>query len=242
MLVSHRKKFIFTKTSKTAGTSVESYYEPFCMPEGEWVELHNRDCYISETGIIGFRGPGRANLTPPPLYWNHMNASKLKEKIGEDTWNNYFKFTTIRNPFDKIISKYFFNRFSGKRWRNRPLLYLFEKKLKQINPPKNLVIADFRKWMSHNMKLNSFVDRDKYIIHGKECVDFFIRYENLHDDIQTVNKILQITDYNRQLPTWKSEFRKTTIPIHEFYNAELEKKVREIYAWEFERFGYDMPL
>jgi hypothetical protein len=31
MLVSHLKKFIFTKTKKTAGTSVESVFEPYCM-------------------------------------------------------------------------------------------------------------------------------------------------------------------------------------------------------------------
>lgn len=35
MLISHRKRFIFTKTAKTAGTSVESYFEQYCMPEGE---------------------------------------------------------------------------------------------------------------------------------------------------------------------------------------------------------------
>ena len=31
MLISHRKKFIFTKTKKTAGTSVESVFETYCI-------------------------------------------------------------------------------------------------------------------------------------------------------------------------------------------------------------------
>ncbi|KPA10844.1 hypothetical protein MHK_008953, partial [Candidatus Magnetomorum sp. HK-1] len=47
MLVSHRHKFIYTKTFKTAGTSVESYFEPFCMNDGEWSRSHPRDQYIS---------------------------------------------------------------------------------------------------------------------------------------------------------------------------------------------------
>ena len=63
MLVSHRYKFIFTKTVKTAGTSIESYFEKYCMPEGEWKESHNREEYVSETGIIGYRG--RAPLSHP---------------------------------------------------------------------------------------------------------------------------------------------------------------------------------
>ena len=40
MLISHRKQFIYTKTAKTAGTSVESYFEKYCMPEGKWQFSH----------------------------------------------------------------------------------------------------------------------------------------------------------------------------------------------------------
>jgi len=47
MLVSHRYRFIYTKTIKTGGTSVESYFEPYCMADGEWTESQKRDEYIS---------------------------------------------------------------------------------------------------------------------------------------------------------------------------------------------------
>lgn len=53
MLVSHRKKFIYTKTVKAAGTSVVSYFEKSCMPEGAWEFAHFRDEYVSEEGILG---------------------------------------------------------------------------------------------------------------------------------------------------------------------------------------------
>ena len=32
--ISHKHKFIFLKTTKTAGTSVEAYLQPLCVPEG----------------------------------------------------------------------------------------------------------------------------------------------------------------------------------------------------------------
>ena len=54
MLISHRKQFIFTKTVKTAGTSVESYFEQFCKPDGEWQESHAHEEYVSKSGIIGY--------------------------------------------------------------------------------------------------------------------------------------------------------------------------------------------
>ena len=54
MLVSHRYKFIYTKTRKTAGSSVESYFEPFCMPHGEWTQRHLGEEYVSDVGISVF--------------------------------------------------------------------------------------------------------------------------------------------------------------------------------------------
>ena len=100
MLISHKKKFIFTKTVKTAGTSIESYFEPYCMPEGEWTESHARNEYVSDTGIIGYRGENRKGST----WYNHMPAVVIRDLLGSEKWDEYFKFTVMRNPFDKLIS------------------------------------------------------------------------------------------------------------------------------------------
>jgi len=54
VLVSHRLRFIYTKTAKTGGTSVESYVDD-CMPEGEWSASHARDAHESPEGIVGRR-------------------------------------------------------------------------------------------------------------------------------------------------------------------------------------------
>ena len=56
MIVSHRKKFIATKGKATTGTSVESFSERFCMPEGQWTASHDREEHVSESGLIGPRG------------------------------------------------------------------------------------------------------------------------------------------------------------------------------------------
>ena len=103
MLVSHRKKFIFTKTKKTAGTSVESVFEPYCLPEGTWKQTHYTPERISADGIIGYRGNGGQKA----IFWNHMPAELIRNRIGEDIWNEYFKFTVIRNPFDKLVSGFY---------------------------------------------------------------------------------------------------------------------------------------
>jgi len=103
LLVSHRKRFIFTKTVKTAGTSIESYFERWCMPEGEWKPVHVRGEYVSDAGIIGERSGNPRGAK----WYNHMSCKCIYDQVGCDIWNRYFKFTVVRNPFDKVISGFF---------------------------------------------------------------------------------------------------------------------------------------
>lgn len=59
MLCSHSKHFLYFKTKKTAGTSVEIYFEPYCLPPGSWRPEHARAETVSGFGIIGSRMGGR---------------------------------------------------------------------------------------------------------------------------------------------------------------------------------------
>ena len=58
MLISHRKKFIYAKTSKTASTSLKVYFEPYCFEEGKWETQRTfpQDMHENEFGIVGSRG------------------------------------------------------------------------------------------------------------------------------------------------------------------------------------------
>ncbi len=90
-IVSHQFGFIFCKTRKTAGTSLEVYLGQRCGP---------RDVVTP--------------ITPPnPLHHarnnrgfnNHMPLSKVKAILGDD-FGRYFKFCVERHPVEKCISHY----------------------------------------------------------------------------------------------------------------------------------------
>lgn len=238
MLVSHRKKFIFTKTHKTAGTSVEAYYETYCMPEGDWTLSHQRDEHISKAGIIGARKV-KSKRDKDCKYFNHMSASQIKGLIGDEIWNDYFKFTVIRNPFSKMVSGWYHfqkplmtKRHTLKALIKQPwkLYYLLSGKRDAI---------DFQEWVSNGDRI---IDRDKYLIDGEVCVDFFIRQESLAAGIEQVNTILGIDDVKKEIPRFKTHHRPKTIAINQFYDAKTEAIVRSEYEWELDYFDYDMPL
>ena len=112
VLVSFHKRFIYTKTNKTAGTSVEVFFESYCLPPDGYEQVHFRGETITDYGIVGFRGP---NMPADTIWYNHMPAARIGEYLGSDVWNEFFKFCVVRNPFDKLVSMYFFQMSQEKK-------------------------------------------------------------------------------------------------------------------------------
>ncbi len=217
MLVSHTKKFIYTKTTKTAGTSVESYFEKYCMVESSWEFAHHRDQQVSKEGIIGYRGPHAASKD----WFNHMPAIAIRDKIGIRLWEDYFKFCMIRNPFDKLVSWFFFQKERG---------------LINISDGDDL-IACFRERLTDGVPV---LDRDRYFIEGKLCIDYFIKYEDIESGIKFVCDRLGLPFDPGRIPKLKSGIRDHTIPISEFYSEDLIELVRKAYQFELSEFGYSI--
>ena len=214
MLVSHRKKFIYTKTIKTAGTSIESYFEKYCMPEGSWTFQHACDEHICSEGIIGYRG-SRDNLKEQQ-YYNHMSAVDIKKKVGTKIWDDYYKFCVVRNPFDKLVSGFYFS----------------------VRDPSGSVDG-FRQWLKNGGETK---DQNAYLINGEVAVDYFIRYEDLHQGVKHVCAVLGIPFDSATIPKLKTQFRNRTIPLDKFYDKETIQIVKERYRFELEYFDYSLPL
>lgn len=229
MLISHRHRFIYTKTRKTASTSVESYFERFCMPDGDWELTHAREVYESNTGIIGYRG-GKAG-SGRYKWWNHMPALSIKELIGEEIWDSYFKFCVIRDPFEKCISAY--DHF--------------------VLRANLLELPDSSEWVGDAdmteeqqrflvyLKSSPPLDRDKYLIEGEFCLDDVIHYETLHDDIKRICDILSIPFEPDYLPTLKAGLRSSENTIDSLYTEFACAEVEEAFEYEIRKFGYSFP-
>lgn len=219
MLVSHKKKFIFIKSVKTASTSVEVFFEKYCTDDENWEPQHHRCSSVSPAGIIGSRGPnGRESK-----YYNHMPAKEIKDLVGDRLWEDYFKFTVVRNPYDKMVSAFYHFEMS----RN-PEKYRFSKESD---------IELFRNWVKNGGKL---ADRHIYCIDEEEVVDFYIRYDRLNEGIKTVCEKLKLDFNPEMLPKLKGEFRNKRYKTRDFYDSETAASVQSLFEFEIQRFDFKL--
>mgnify|MGYP001177739104 CR=1 FL=1 len=107
MLIIHTYKFIFIKTKKTAGTSIE-------------IELSK---IMSEDDIVTPIKPSHPDHKPRNYIYkghklfNHITLSDLKKIFPKEIINNYFKFCVEREPVDKCISD--FSMYKNSEYHNK---------------------------------------------------------------------------------------------------------------------------
>jgi hypothetical protein len=227
MILSHKYKFIFIKTAKTAGTSIEVFLSRLCGPKdivtpiAPPVEGHQPRNY---EGLINpipeiLQRPGklfsvlRHTITSREKFYNHMPASEVRNRVPVDVWNSYFKFCVERNPWDKVLSHYYMHAA-----REGGSLSLDEY-LARARFPVNY----FR-----------YTDRSG----TKVIIDRVLRYENLLAELGEVFSQLGIPFDGTLGVTAKSEYRTDRRPYQQIFNDQQRRIAEEAFAKEIELHGY----
>ena len=225
MLISHKHRFVFTKTVKTAGTSVELLLEPFCAGAGHRV-TETTDAVESAVGVIGARGAPEA--VQQARWYNHMPAAIIKAQLGAATWDAYCKFTVVRNPYDKMVSWFHF--------RHLPQSLCAEMDFAEIK-------ARFRRYILGGARLagddlSPAMDRDKYAIDGALCVDRLLRYEDLDAELRALAGRLGLDLAGRELPRAKGQYRPPGRHHRDYYDDDSAAVIARAFDFELATFGY----
>lgn len=121
-MISHELKFIFIHIEKTAGSSVEWLLKDL---SSDIIKFNDDQRYIKykdihvESPELTSKGLG-AKGYPVCNNAKHLTIHELREFYGDKIVDEYFKFTIVRNPYDRALSAYFFwyvpdkNTFDGK--------------------------------------------------------------------------------------------------------------------------------
>jgi hypothetical protein len=186
--VNEGAKVIYLRTPRTASTSIFRSFLEFEMK-----------------GFIDMKS-------------NPDEYDRWAKSLTGDSLNEYFIFTSVRDPYDRVISMLNHHRL----------------RIKGIN----FLLSNYD---------NLFLDNHKYRMHiepfsilsffnSEKQFDFEIRYESLNKDFKELCKLLQVK-HKRLKYRMVSKGRKH----HElYYNKKLIKMVNKIYKSDFKFHNYKM--
>lgn len=228
MLVSHSKRFIFLKTHKTASTSVELLLKDFCgyVPE-DFYSLAKlpKNSIVSDKGIITYPCCFCDDDRIKPYFWDHIPAKELRAKLDKKIFDSYFKFCIVRNPYEKFVSM---------------LYFAFRRMYK--NDAQEIVSSEKVKEHFERIRMRKPVlgDHNIYTIDEKLCINMFIRYENLIEDLDNVCRFLDIPCDSKNIEMINSQYTPKDIDIKQFYTKEMKEFVDCQFKYEIETFGYTL--
>lgn len=142
---------------------------------------------------------------------------------------SYFKFTFVRNPWDRVVSAFFFLKGGGFRERDN---IWFNKELSNYPDFDTFV----KKWLNKTniWKWPHFHPQYHYILDKREKVklDFIGYFENINDDFNYITTRIGI---NRTLT---SSNRSNHISYIDCYNDETKDIVAKVYEEDIKLLGY----
>ena len=203
MILNHQYNFLFVKTRKTGGTSLEIALSKFCGPQDIITPFRDEDEKIRQK--LGYRGPQNymASHGKSQKAWHHIPAAEITKKISEKDWGSLYKFAVIRNPFSKAVSAYY--------WRGGSYQYGSFLEFLKSDP----------KILRHNWEI--------ICVGGKPALDKIVRFERLREDLTEVSETLELPenvyDVMRGIHA-KGQYRPKRKSIREFF--EESDKARQL--------------
>jgi hypothetical protein len=211
-MISHKHKCIFIHIPKCAGTSITNLF--FKENDLDWrkpnYKIHYGWC---------------------PERKIHMQHATPKQMIDLDlldvsTWNKYYKFTIVRNPWSRSLSD-----------------YMWLKKTKKIEDT-------FENYLTRNGKFYSVLRDQSNINYRGDHLNTQSSYLET-DNFDSINQIIRFENMKFRIPILLNQlgFRNLNIPhsnrsknkynhYSEFYNRKKMKLVKETFIDDITKLGY----
>ena len=262
-IVSHRRKFIFVRPGKVAGTSVAAELAPLCGEEA--VFSHVDLAFRSGVDTDYFHMPLRRNAGPNDAYGfvaQHAFPDVIREKVGDKVWREYFKFTIARNPWDRFVSQYLFclrvmipdmeqskmpapalvrllrgvrRLAAGETFAPPPMRLLRSRLVGLLEAGRRKESVEFAFRTGCFAEFLAKAPRF-YFCGGREYADYVIRFENLREDFDEACRLMQLP--RRVLPRTKSETRPREHHYRNYYTDYSRGRVARTCSRIVDAFGY----
>ena len=204
-MISHKHKCIFIHIPRCGGSSIEDVIWPKRRTVADlWMGFVSRYHNKYQTGGL-----------------QHLFGKHIEVEVGHKVFSEYFKFSFVRNPWDRSVSQFHF-------MKRRPDLREFIGL--GLNDP-------FKKYLDLIRKKThvQWEQQYRFITNTREelTVDFLGRFENYKQDVEFVLKKLGLS--GKAIPHANPTSHR---PYPEYYDKEAIEMVNFLYKRDIELFGY----
>jgi hypothetical protein len=233
MIISHAHRFIFVKTTKTAGSSMEALLESYLQP-GDMMTLRSEikfdKNYIKLLKDRGIQTLSKRN----DKIFSHSPLIAAYDKYPES--RNYFSFGVLRNPFQRYVSSFRWNK--GGKIKN-----ILEKELSTQNLEQRLRSLFLTYIQKGKSQLNT---RGRNLLQSASsdghtwCVDRIHRLEALGELEKDLAAATDLKIDHKAMPYLKSDTIAIPKKVNLFTNEAIQL-ITSQHQWELDALGYIAP-
>lgn len=213
MIISHGRRYIFVHAPKTGGTSLALALEARAMKD---------DIMLGDTPKAIKRRHRVKGVQTAGRLWKHSTLRDIEGVVSRAEMAEYFVFTLVRNPWDRMVSYYHWLRAQG---FDHPAVSLAKS-------------SDFAGFLRAPSTQSSFraTPFTSYVTdaEGQDLGNLFIRLEHLEEDLPALEQHLGFT--LRPMPHENRSDRGLDYRVE--YTDELIEIVAKCCASDIKKFGY----
>lgn len=218
MPYNRQNKLLFVHIPKTGGTSIEYYFEMdqpdnFCFyrwdrDQVDFIEKHK---HLTNSDKITYEP-------------QHYPQNVLRDLI--DNYQEYFKFTFVRNPYTKMLSEYY--------W----LLNL------KNQAPKNFDPRGFHEWCMDFLSNINSSHKEPQVSFIDDSINFIGKFESMEHDFnllieQLISRKNQLYLYQKKaLPILNTVGQKKDLLLPYVFDK-TRNLIFQTYREDFKQFNYD---
>lgn len=211
-MISHKHRCIFIHIPKCAGSSIFKYF----------IDDVAVNWKVPNYDVLYGWCPERN------LHLQHATTDQLIETglISRDVWESYFKFTFVRNPYDRAYSDYLWVQ------KDRNIFGSFKDYILKKGVFKDVLLDNNNKNFRGDHCWNQ---TDFFYSEGDLAVDYVGRFENLKSDFSFIQKKVGINK-----PFHKHEKKNDSRYGHysKFYTKSKKELVENVYRKDLEKLNY----
>ena len=156
---------------------------------------------------------------------HHQTAREIIASIGREKWNTAYKFTLVRNPWDKVVSHYEYRLKRNKTEVASRNVSFSEWVKKTYGPDKDPFYYNNPKAFQPQVE---WLKDDE----GKISIDFIGKFESINEDFDQIKSVIGL---EAELPHLNASKR---AGYQSYYDDDTRQIVADWFHEDIELFGY----